>query len=84
LIKLTKDYIGSDREQLVNLKTWENAYPAYLTIVTHPIFRFCLLDRLLDAYQFRKSNKLQLVERQKLPDLAGKFGDRVSFLILFI
>jgi hypothetical protein len=75
-------YLDCDSKALVNAKPWNGKIAGDVTAVTQTLFRFCLLDRLMDAFQLPVFQTLNVVKRQDFPEMSGRFGDRVSIFCL--
>jgi hypothetical protein len=75
-------YLGSDQERLMNTIQWEGHHTPSMTKVTQTIFKFCILDKLLDAYEFPQAVQVPVVDRSQLPTIKGHLPERVSIYFL--
>jgi hypothetical protein len=75
---IVKDYLDSDVPTLLNGKKWGSKQATDMTLITHILLKFCMLDRLMDAFALPLFDGLTVVERSEFPEFDGRFGERVS------
>jgi hypothetical protein len=71
-------YLGSDADNLINVKNWDGVFPGDIASACHLLLRFSLLDRLADAFGIPGQPSFRPAPRRLLPDNGSGTFMRVS------